>query len=390
MTKVAVVVGTRPEVIKMAPVIRELRRHGGFECVVVSSGQHDTMSQQAFEMFGLQPDLDLAVMRPGQDLPGLTSRLVMAVSESLADIRPDVVLVQGDTTTVLTASLAAFYHKIPIGHVEAGLRTHDLMAPWPEEMNRRVTDTMCQWCFAPTGGSRDNLLREGVPADKVFVTGNTVIDALLWIRDRIRVEPPTLPDGLEEFVAGGRTILVTGHRRESFGEPFERICEAILAVVERFGDVRVVYPVHLNPNVREPVERLLRNHDRIRLIEPLGYKPFVWLMDHSQFVLTDSGGVQEEAPSLGKPVLVMRDTTERPEGIAAGTVRLVGTDVLCIVRECSILLTDESDYEARSRFANPYGDGEASARIVSTLAGSPAEWTAPPVGARPLQVVASD
>ncbi len=374
MTKVAVLVGTRPEVIKMAPVIMELRQRSDFECVVVSSGQHESMSQQAFKMFGLRPDLDLAVMRPGQDLPSLTSRLIGAVTEALSKIKPDVVLVQGDTTTVLSASLAAFYLRIRIGHVEAGLRTHDYMAPWPEEMNRRVTDTMCQWCFAPTNRARENLLREGIPAASVFVTGNTVVDALLWMRDRVEVHKPDLPDEIDRFVNSRKVILVTAHRRESFGEPFERMCRAILTVLDESADVGVVYPVHLNPNVRNPVESLLGGHDRILLTEPLGYEAFVWLMDRSHFVLTDSGGVQEEAPALGKPVLVMRDTTERPEGVAAGTVRLVGTDIARITHECAVLLRDIGQYEARSLVANPYGDGLAGRRIVDILAGSPSEW----------------
>ncbi|HSW64473.1 MAG TPA: UDP-N-acetylglucosamine 2-epimerase (non-hydrolyzing) [Dissulfurispiraceae bacterium] len=373
MPKVAVVVGTRPEVIKMAPVIMELQRRSAFECVVISSGQHETMAQQAFDIFGLRPDVNLSVMRPGQGLPSLTSILLNSVTDALGEVQPDVVLVQGDTTTVLAASLAAFYRRIPIGHVEAGLRTHNLMAPWPEEMNRRVTDTMCRWCFAPTSRARRNLFHEGVPETNVVITGNTVIDALLWMRDQLNGDPPQLPSALEHFLDGHRMILVTGHRRESFGRPFERICAAIVDVVNRFPDIRVVYPVHLNPNVREPVGRLLQNSDRISLIDPVDYKTFVWLMDRSSFVLTDSGGVQEEAPSLGKPVLVMRETTERPEGIEAGTVRLVGTDVSRIVYECSVLLTDAAAYRDRCCIANPYGDGAASKRIADVLAGLPAE-----------------
>ncbi|MHA1216475.1 MAG: non-hydrolyzing UDP-N-acetylglucosamine 2-epimerase [Candidatus Thorarchaeota archaeon] len=374
MKRIAVIVGTRPEVIKMAPVIMELRRRSDFEGIVISTGQHDEMSRQAFDMFDLKPDTDLAVMRPGQDLPGLTARLIDSVTAVLRDTSPDVVLVQGDTTTVLSASLAAFYQAIPVGHVEAGLRTYDYAAPWPEEMNRRLTDAIAQWCFAPTRRAKNNMLQEGIPDSSIFITGNTVIDALLWMRDQVKVAKPELPRGIDRLMDGNRLILVTAHRRESFGEPFERMCHAILKLVQEFTDVSVVYPVHLNPNVRKPVESLLGAHDRILLTEPLGYAAFVWLMDRSHFVLTDSGGVQEEAPALGKPVLVMRDTTERPEGVDAGTVRLVGTEIAHIVNECAVLLHDAREYEARSHVANPYGDGLASRRILDTLAGSPSEW----------------
>jgi len=374
MTKVAVIVGTRPEVIKMAPIIMELQRRPNFEYYVISTGQHESMLKQAFEIFGLKPDQDLAVMKVGQKLPALTSKLIEFVADALKNNKPDIVLVQGDTTTVLASSLAAFYEEIPIGHVEAGLRTYDYTAPWPEEMNRRLTDAISRWCFAPTKWAKDNLLREGIPRVNIFVTGNTVIDALFWVRSRIQTNKPELPSGVEEFMKGHRVILVTAHRRESFGEPFERICHAILRVVDSFSDVRVVYPVHLNPNVRGPVEQLLGNHERIFLVEPVGYEEFVWLMDRSYFVLSDSGGVQEEALSLGKPVLVMRDTTERPEGVSAGVAKLVGTRSSEIVRECAVLLNDSTVYQERARAASPYGDGKASKRIVDILAGSPAEW----------------
>lgn len=370
MINVAVVVGTRPEVIKMAPVVKELRQRCEFECHLISTGQHESLTRQAFEMFDLCPDEDLRMMRPGQDLPGLTSRMITAVSEALAGCGADIVLVQGDTTTVLTAALAAFYHRIPIGHVEAGLRTYDYTAPWPEEMNRRVVDTISQWCFAPTEGARHNLLREGISGSAVSVTGNTVVDALLWMRDRVNAITPELPPRVTDFIQDHRVLLMTAHRRESFGEPFERVCHAVLKVVNEFPDVRVVYPVHPNPNVREPVHRLLGTQDRICLIEPLSYDAFVWLLDKSYLVLTDSGGVQEEAPSLGKPVLVMRETTERPEGVEAGTVRLVGTDVSRIALECATLLENSDEYEARSSISNPYGDGLASARIADILAES--------------------
>jgi UDP-N-acetylglucosamine 2-epimerase len=372
--KVSVIVGTRPEVIKMAPVIMELKRRPNFKCWLVSTGQHESMSWQAFEMFCLKPDEDLGVMRAGQELPGLMSILIETVTQSLRNARPDVVLVQGDTTTVLSTCFAAFYEKIPVGHVEAGLRTYDYSAPWPEEMNRRVTDAMSRWCFAPTKRAKDNLLREGIPNGNVFITGNTVIDALVWMKNRVMVAKPELPAGLERFMSGHRVILVTAHRRESFGEPFENICQAIVNVANEFRDVRIVYPVHLNPNVREPVERFLGKHSSIRLLEPLAYDALVWLMRRSHFVLTDSGGIQEEAPSLGKPVLVMRETTERPEGLESGANQLVGTDVGRISQGCATLLQDTCEYERRSQVRNPYGDGLASKRLVDILAGMQSEW----------------
>ncbi len=367
VARVMVLVGTRPEVVKMAPVVTALRRRAEFDCLLVSTGQHREMLAQALGVFELVPDSDLQVMRANQDLAGLTARLVEGLDENYKRLKPDVVLVQGDTTTVLAGTLAAFYRRIPVGHVEAGLRTHDFNAPWPEEMNRVLADRAATWCFAPTELSRRNLLAEGVPSDRVTVTGNTVIDALLWVREKVRGRTPELPDGIADFAASHRTILVTAHRRESFGEGFERMCRAMLTIVERFPDAGIIYPVHLNPNVREPVGRLLGGHPRIRLVEPLAYEPFVWLMDRAVFALTDSGGVQEEAPSLGKPVLVMRDTTERPEGVEAGTARLVGTSVERIVEESSRLLSDPAEYARRAKIANPYGDGRAAERIAQTL-----------------------
>jgi len=363
---IMVLVGTRPEVIKMAPVVMALRRRN-LECTLVSTGQHREMLAQTLAVFDLEPDEDLAVMRENQQLPELTARLIEGLVGLYRKRRPEVVLAQGDTTTVLAGALAAFYERIPLGHVEAGLRTGDFNAPWPEEMNRCLADRIATWCFAPTDRARDNLLAEGVDASRVSVTGNTVIDALLWVREKVSEHTPELPAGVADVVGRHRTILVTAHRRESFGEGFERICRALLRVVERFDDVAVIYPVHLNPNVREPVNRLLDGHDRIRLVEPMDYEAFVWLMDHAQVVLTDSGGVQEEAPSLGKPVLVMRDVTERPEGVAAGTARLVGTDVDRICEEVSALLEDASEYDRRAQIANPYGDGCAAERIVERL-----------------------
>ena len=365
--RILVLVGTRPEVIKMAPVIMALRRDDAFDCRLISTGQHREMLAQALAVFDLEPDADLAVMRANQTLSGLTARILEGITGVYRRHRPDAVLVQGDTTTVLAGSLAAFYEHVPVGHVEAGLRTHNFDAPWPEEMNRCLTDRIATWCFAPTDLSRQNLLDEGVGPERVFVTGNTVIDALLWVREKVQRQTPTLPDGLADFVDAHRTILVTAHRRESFGEGFERMCHAMLRIVETFDDAALVYPVHLNPNVREPVMRILGAHERIRLIEPLSYEPFIWLMDRCVLALTDSGGVQEEAPSLGKPVLVMRETTERPEGIDAGTARLVGTDTEMIFNEVALLLSDHSEYARRSQIVNPYGDGHASARIVEAL-----------------------
>ncbi|HUU43680.1 MAG TPA: UDP-N-acetylglucosamine 2-epimerase (non-hydrolyzing), partial [Planctomycetota bacterium] len=371
---ICVLVGTRPEVVKMAPVVMALRRCSDLTCRLVSTGQHREMLAQTLEVFGLEPDADLQVMRENQKLPELTARLIEGLAGWYRRERPDVVLVQGDTTTVLAGTIAAFYERVSVGHVEAGLRTFDFDAPWPEEMNRCLADRIATWCFAPTGTARDNLLREGIAAERVFVTGNTVIDALLWVREKVRGRTPDLPapqagqDALADFVARHRTVLVTAHRRESFGEGFERMCRAMLAIVERWDDVAILYPVHLNPNVREPVHRLLAGHDRIRLVEPLAYEPFVWLMDRSTLVLTDSGGVQEEAPSLGKPVLVMREVTERPEGVAAGTARLVGTDPDRIIAETARLLDDPDEYARRAQIANPYGDGRAATRIVDELA----------------------
>ncbi len=377
--RIAIIAGTRPEVIKLASVHRELSRSPSFEPFFISTGQHREMLDQALAAFELRPDLDLGLMQPNQSLSELTSRAVQAVTQALAATQPSVVLVQGDTTTVLASAMAATYARIPIGHVEAGLRTYDLAAPWPEEMNRRLTAPLCRWAFAPTDVARQNLLQERIPEESIHVTGNTVIDSLLWTRDRVRANNESY-DSLtrrlhipvefaHRFLGDGRApwILVTGHRRESFGEGFESICSAIRSLVTCDESVGVLYPVHLNPNVREPVQRLLGNHPRIALIEPVGYEDFVTLMDRCYFILTDSGGVQEEAPSLGKPVLVMRDTTERPEGVAAGTSRLVGTSQEAILRESLLLLRDRNEYARRSAIANPYGDGQAAKRIRSIL-----------------------
>lgn len=342
----------------MAPVVSALERSVSLRPVVISTGQQRELARQALASVGIKPDVDLDVMRPNQTLSGLTARVLEAMVDALAVARPQACLVHGDTTTAFASAIAAFYARVPSGHVEAGLRTYDFSRPWPEEMNRRLIDPLCRWCFAPTSLSAENLRRESIPAERIYETGNTVIDALLECRSR-------LPQN--KRFEGGRMVLVTGHRRESFGDGFLGICRAIRSLVEERPDVHVVYPVHLNPNVREPVFRLLADHPRIRLQEPVSYEEFVALMDQSHFILTDSGGVQEEAPSLGKPVLVMRDTTERPEGVAAGTCVLVGTDPQRILAESLRLLDDPLEYQRRAGLKNPYGDGRAGERIVRIL-----------------------
>jgi UDP-N-acetylglucosamine 2-epimerase (non-hydrolysing) len=366
--RVAVVFGTRPEAIKLVPVVLALRRRPEVACRVCVTAQHRHMLHQVLHDFDCAADVDLDLMRPNQGLAGLTARAVEAVDRFLAEERPALVLIQGDTTTALCAALAAFYNRVPVAHVEAGLRTGNLDAPWPEEANRVLTTRLARLHFPPTESARRNLLAEGVPADRVFVTGNTVIDALLLARAKVRARPPALP-GLpgDLFHERGRPlVLITGHRRESFGPGFESICRAIADLARRFRETRFVYPVHLNPNVRGPVGRILGplEGDNVHLTEPLSYLPFVALMDRATVLLTDSGGIQEEAPSLGKPVLVMRDTTERPEAVDAGTARLVGTDRDAIVGEVARLLTDPAAYAAMARAHNPYGDGQAAGRVV--------------------------
>lgn len=368
--KVLTVFGTRPEAIKMAPLVHALAQDSEIEARLCVTAQHREMLDQVLKLFAIVPDYDLNIMRPGQALSEITSRILEGLKGVLDEFTPDVVLVHGDTTTTFAASLAAFYHRIPVGHVEAGLRTGDLYSPWPEEANRTLTGHLASYHFTPTETARNNLLRENLRGDRMFVTGNTVIDALFWVRDRV-LSDETLRNSLTArypfLEAGKKMILVTGHRRESFGGGFERICSALAEIARLHPDVLIVYPVHLNPNVSEPVNRILRGIDNIVLIEPQEYLPFVWLMVHAWLILTDSGGIQEEAPSLGKPVLVMRDTTERPEAVEAGTVRLVGTDVQKIVSEVSRLLTDELAYHSMSRAHNPYGDGQACQRIVQAL-----------------------
>ena len=366
--KVLVVFGTRPEAIKLAPVVHELRRRPDrFVCEICVTAQHREMLDQVLDLFELKPDFDLNIMGPNQSLAQITVRALQGLDEVMRLSAPNIVLVQGDTTTSFCGGLAAFYHRVRVGHVEAGLRTGNKLAPYPEEVNRRLVTQVTDYHFAPTEHARKALLSEGVSAASVFLTGNTVIDALLEVRERVRRIPPTLPSGLEQALDGREMVLVTGHRRESFGEGFENICHAIRDVVEAHPQVVVVYPVHLNPNVREPVNRILNGHERIHLIEPLSYAPFVWLMDRSTVVLTDSGGVQEEAPSLGKPVLVMRETTERPEGVAAGNARLVGVLRESITRELHRLLSDPSERAMMAKVGNPYGDGQAATRIVDLL-----------------------
>ncbi|HJO97888.1 MAG: UDP-N-acetylglucosamine 2-epimerase (non-hydrolyzing) [Rhodospirillales bacterium] len=363
------VFGTRPEAIKMAPVVRALAAETKIESRVCVTAQHRDMLDQVLSLFAISADYDLDIMRADQDLTHITQAVLVGLGGVLDDFKPDRVLVHGDTTTTLAASLAAFYRKIPVAHVEAGLRTGDMGAPWPEEMNRKLADGLADLHFAPTEGAARNLSGEGIGEDHIKVTGNTVIDALLHVAgllggdDVLRAAQAARFPFLDE---GLLLILVTGHRRESFGSGFERICAALARLGAR-DDVQIVYPVHLNPNVKAPVHRLLGGHAGIHLIEPLDYLPFVFLMNRAHLIITDSGGIQEEAPSLGKPVLVMRDVTERPEAVEAGTVKLVGTDTEAIVGACENLLTDKAAYQSMSRAHNPYGDGKASLRIVKEI-----------------------
>ena len=368
--KVLTVFGTRPEAIKMAPLVHALAKDPHFEAKVCVTAQHREMLDQVLKLFSIVPEYDLNIMQPGQGLTEITCRILEGLKPVLESFKPDVVLVHGDTTTTMAASLAAFYQRIPVGHVEAGLRTGDLSSPWPEEGNRTLTGHLATYHFAPTETSRQNLLRENIADNRIAVTGNTVIDALFWVRDRV-LSDEVLRNELTQrypFLANGKKmILVTGHRRESFGRGFEQICHALAEIAANNPYVQIVYPVHLNPNVSEPVKRILGHVENVMLIEPQDYLPFVWLMNRAWLILTDSGGIQEEAPSLGKPVLVMRDMTERPEAVSAGTVCLVGTDSQRIVNEVTRLLQDESAYQAMSRAHNPYGDGQACHRILSAL-----------------------
>ena len=368
--KTLCIFGTRPEAIKMAPLVLALAADERFEAKVCVTGQHREMLDQVLGLFSITPDFDLKIMKPGQDLTDVTSAILQGLKTVLNDFKPDIVLVHGDTATTFAASLAAYYQQIPVAHVEAGLRTGNLYSPWPEEGNRKLTGALAKINFAPTETSRENLLREGVSPANIVVTGNTVIDALLDVVKRLDQDPQLLAQASAPaaFLDPARKmILVTGHRRESFGDGFERICQALMEVAQQHPEVDIVYPVHLNPNVREPVNRLLNGIGNIYLIAPLDYLPFVHMMTRAHIILTDSGGIQEEAPSLGKPVLVMRDTTERPEAVSAGTVKLVGTHTADIVRELNRLLVDTTAYRDMSYAHNPYGDGNACQRILEAL-----------------------
>ena len=395
MRRVLLVFGTRPEAIKMCPLVKEFQKHPeSFETVVCVTGQHREMLDQVLQIFDVKPDYDLNIMKQGQDLYDVTARVLIGMRDVLDKVKPDVVLVHGDTTTSMAAAMAAFYRQVPVGHVEAGLRTHNLYSPWPEEMNRQVTGRIAEYDFAPTPISRRNLLEEGVSEEKITVTGNTVIDALHWVVGKMESDSQLSKELAENLRASGydtsrleipgqarndghrRLVLITGHRRENFGEGFISMCTAIRDLARKYPEVDFVYPMHLNPNVRKPIREVFGEmadqvgHDEKRnlfFIEPLDYLDFVYLMSRSYIVLTDSGGIQEEAPGLGKPVLVMRDTTERPEALDAGTVRLVGTDYDKILNEVSALLDDRNHYETMSHAVNPYGDGKACPRIVDKL-----------------------
>ena len=382
MKRILLVFGTRPEAIKMAPLVKEFQKYPDrFETIVCVTGQHREMLDQVLRIFEIVPDYDLNIMKQGQDLYDVTSRVLLGMRDVLKEVLPDVVLVHGDTTTSTATALAAFYQQSPVGHVEAGLRTHNIYSPWPEEMNRQITGRIATYHFAPTPLSKQNLLAEGVQPEQITVTGNTVIDALYMVVDKIKSDK-SLDAELESVLFragydvnrladGKKMVLITGHRRENFGEGFISMCKAIQALTRKYPEVDFVYPMHLNPNVRKPIREIFSDNspDNMFFIEPLDYLPFVYLMNKSYLVLTDSGGIQEEAPGLGKPVLVMRDTTERPEAIEAGTVRLVGTSYDGICHQVSALLEDRKHYEQMSRAANPYGDGVACARIVHILKG---------------------
>lgn len=368
--RILTVFGTRPEAIKMAPLVHALANDECFEAKVCVTAQHREMLDQVLELFDITPDYDLNLMKAGQTLNDVTARILLELKPVLQEFKPDVVLVHGDTATTFAASLAAYYEQIAVGHVEAGLRTGNIYSPWPEEANRKLTGALTKYHFAPTETSKENLLKENYSAENIFVTGNTVIDALLMVKEKIDTNLELKSSLTAQFPfldEAKKMILVTGHRRESFGGGFERICEALAITAKENPDVQIVYPMHLNPNVREPVNRILSGIKNIYLIEPQQYLPFIYLMDRSDIILTDSGGIQEEAPSLGKPVLVMRDTTERPEAVAAGTVKLVGTDINIICSEINILLNNSDAYQVMSVAHNPYGNGSASELILQEL-----------------------
>lgn len=374
MKKILIVFGTRPEAIKMAPLVKEFQKDtNNFETKVCVTAQHRQMLDQVLEIFDIKPDYDLNIMKPGQDLYDITSNVLIGMKSVLDDFKPDVVLVHGDTTTTLSASLAAFYAKIKVGHVEAGLRTNDIYSPWPEEGNRQLTGILANYHFAPTQQSEENLLKEGKSQQDIHVTGNTVIDALMYVLQRIKNQP-TLKEKIKSKISDQyqldekrKIILVTGHRRENFGQGFINICEGLKELAKNNPDVDIVYPVHLNPNVQKPVNEILSGLTNVYLIDPLQYEEFIYIMNESYFIITDSGGIQEEAPSLGKPVLVMRNTTERPEAVKAGTVKLVGTDKNKLIKEAQTLIDNKFEYEKMAKAHNPYGDGRACAGIVSFL-----------------------
>tara|TARA_B110000977_G_C11082558_1_gene493409 strand:- start:3254 stop:4369 length:1116 start_codon:yes stop_codon:yes gene_type:complete len=371
MKKILTVFGTRPEAIKMAPLVHALAVDGRFDAKVCVTAQHREMLDQVLELFEIEPNFDLNIMKADQTLNDVTTSILVKLKPVLEDFKPDVVLVHGDTVTTFAASLAAYYQQIKVGHVEAGLRTGNIYSPWPEEANRKLTSVITNYHFAPTVGSKVNLLNEGVSEEQITVTGNTVIDALFWVKEKLNKDgslSSELSSKFDYLDLNKKLILVTGHRRESFGGGFERICEALRQIANNNPDAQVLYPVHLNPNVQEPVNRLLKGLDNVFLIEPQQYLPFCYLMDRAFVILTDSGGIQEEAPSLGKPVLVMRETTERPEAVDAETVRLVGTDVDLIVSQVDQLLTNSVEYQKMSKAHNPYGDGYACGRILEFLA----------------------
>tara|TARA_B110000483_G_C18152871_1_gene526182 strand:- start:358 stop:1479 length:1122 start_codon:yes stop_codon:yes gene_type:complete len=368
--KILIVFGTRPEAIKLSLLIKKLSNDKRFDVKVCITAQHRKMLDDVLEIFDIKPDYDLNIMKTGIDLINTSTKILNGLNDILENFKPNVVLVQGDTTTVLAAALSSYYKQIPVAHVEAGLRTGEIYSPWPEEGNRRMTSSITKWHFAPTFSSKNNLLKENIKADNIFVTGNTVVDSLFWIQNKMKqdVDLKIKLDKKFSFIdLSKRIILVTGHRRESFGKGFQRICEALSEIAKKNKDIQIIYPVHLNPNVQEPIYRMLRNTENIILIEPQNYINFQYLMSKSYIILTDSGGIQEEAPSLGKPVLVMRDTTERPEAVEAGTVKLVGTDIKKIVNSVSKLLNNINEYKKMSYSHNPYGDGNACKRIVEIL-----------------------
>jgi UDP-N-acetylglucosamine 2-epimerase (non-hydrolysing) len=375
LKKVLLVFGTRPEAIKMAPLVKAFEQENSIESKVCVTAQHREMLDQVLEMFDIKPDYDLNLMKPGQDLYDITSNVLLGMKRVLSEFQPDVVLVHGDTTTTSSASLAAFYQKIKVGHVEAGLRTGDIYSPWPEEANRQITGILANYHFAPTTTSRDNLLKENKNPNDIIVTGNTVIDALFLALDKIENDEELKAKIINSINSqyklqdDKKIILVTGHRRENFGDGFINICEALKTIAVNNPDIDIVYPVHLNPNVQKPVKEILSNTSNVHLINPLQYESFIYMMNKSYFIITDSGGVQEEAPSLGKPVLVMRDTTERPEAVEAGTVKLVGTNKESIVNEAQKLLDNQDEYNTMAKAHNPYGDGKACERIVEFIKG---------------------